>query len=106
MINEYKNLLVNFVTNHKKGLKILVLVLIVGIMGLRGVMQIPRINAGKQEIARLEKQIEYEEQRQLEVEVLSDRSNTDEYIEKIASERLGLIKSNAKIFIDVSGEQQ
>lgn len=67
-------------------------------------MQLPRINAGKQEIARLEKQIEYEKQRQLEVEVLADRSNTDEYIEKIASERLGLIKSNSKIFIDVSGE--
>ena len=30
----------------------------------------------------------------------------DEYIEKMASEKLGLIKSNAKVFVDVSGEQQ
>lgn len=69
-------------------------------------MQLPRINAGKARIESLTKQLEYEQQRQQEIEVLSDRSNTDEYIEKIASERLGLIKSNAKIFIDVSGEQQ
>lgn len=104
MLNEYKKIVTEFAIKHKKGLLLLAFVLLVGTMALRGVMQLPRINAGKQEIAQLEKQIEYEKQRQLEVEVLADRSNTDEYIEKIASERLGLIKSNSKIFIDVSGE--
>ena len=104
MPRDYGKQIMEFVSKHKKGLKIFIFILLVGSMLLRGVMQLPRITAGKQEIARLEKQIEYEKQRQVEVEVLADRSNTDEYIEKIASERLGLIKSNAKIFIDVSGE--
>ena len=45
MMNEYKNLIINFVKEHQKGLK-------------------------------------------------------------MASEKLGLIKSNAKVFVDVSGEQQ
>ena len=41
-----------------------------------------------------------------EIEELKGKVNTDEYIEKMASEKLGLIKSNAKVFVDVSGEQQ
>ena len=43
---------------------------------------------------------------QKEIEELKGKVNTDEYIEKMASEKLGLIKSNAKVFVDVSGEQQ
>ena len=50
--------------------------------------------------------IEYEQERQKEIEELKGKVNTDEYIEKMASEKLGLIKSNAKVFVDVSGEQQ
>ena len=75
-------------------------------MLFKGVMQIPQIVSGKAEIARLQTQIEYEKERQQEISELKDKVNTDEYIEKIATEKLGLVKSNAKIFVDVSGEQQ
>ena len=100
MMNEYKNLIINFVKEHQKGLKIALLVFLVGGMIFKGLMQIPQINASKAEVAKLTNQIEYEQ------EELKGKVNTDEYIEKMASEKLGLIKSNAKVFVDVSGEQQ
>ena len=103
MMNEYKNLIINFVKEHQKGLKIALLVFLVGGMIFKGLMQIPQINASKAEVAKLTNQIEYE---QKEIEELKGKVNTDEYIEKMASEKLGLIKSNAKVFVDVSGEQQ
>ena len=65
-------------------------------------MQYPRINEQKKEIAQLSAQLEYEEERQKEVEDLESKVNSDEYIKKIATEKLGLIPSNAKIFVDVS----
>ena len=51
-------------------------------------------------------QIEEEKQRTDDITALKEYMQTDEYIEKMASEKLGLIKSNAKVFVDVSGEQQ
>ncbi len=106
MLSEYKNRVTDFILGHKKQIKILIMVLLVGGMTFKGLMQIPQIRASKAEIARLNTQIEYEQDRQKEVEELKSKVNTDEYIEKIAGEKLGLVKSNAKIFIDVSGEQQ
>ncbi len=106
MLSEYKNKIVDFVIKHNKKIKIAVLILLVGGMAFKGLMQIPQIRASKVEIAQLNERIEYEKERQKEVEILKTKVNTDEYIEKIASEKLGLVKSNAKIFIDVSGEQQ
>ncbi|MDY3971958.1 MAG: septum formation initiator family protein [Clostridia bacterium] len=106
MLNEYKNKIIDFVMEHKKGIKIFIFVLLVGGMTFKGLMQIPQIKASKAEIARLTDQIEYEKERQKEVEALKDKVNSDEYIEKIASEKLGLIKNNSKVFVDVSGEQQ
>ena len=106
MLSEYKNKIVDFVIKHNKKIKIAVLILLVGGMAFKGLMQIPQIRASKVEIAQLNERIEYEKERQKEVEILKTKVNTDEYIEKIASEKLGLVKSNAKIFIDVSSEQQ
>ena len=106
MLTEYKDKIVDFAVKHKKRIKIFVLVMLVGGMAFKGAMQIPQIRAARAEIARLNSQIEYEKERQREVEELQAQVNSDEYIEKMASEKLGLVKSNAKIFIDVSGEQQ
>jgi len=106
MIEEYKNKLIEFVQEHKKEIKIALFIFIVGGMVFRGAMQIPQIMAGKAEIARLNSQIEYEKERQKEVKELMTKVDSDEYIEKIASEKLGLIKSNAKVFVDVSVDQQ
>lgn len=106
MLNDYKERITDFLGSHQKGIKLFVFITLASVMVLRGVMQIPQIEKGKQEIERLKSRIEYEQQRQNEIATLRDKVDTDEYIEKIASERLGLIKSNAKIFVDVSGEQQ
>lgn len=104
MINEYKEKILSFYKEHHRGIKLFLIIFIAGTMVLRGVMQIPGIREGKAKIARLNKQIEYENQRQQEVSALAEKTDTDEYIEKMASERLGLVKNNSKIFIDVSGE--
>lgn len=104
MRDELKSKIVGYVRTHKRGLFLLVLAALVGTMLLRGVMQEPAKRAQRDEIASLNNQIEYETERQKEVENLKDKVDSDEYIRKIATERLGLIPSNAKIFVDVSGE--
>ncbi|MCI8521387.1 MAG: septum formation initiator family protein [Clostridia bacterium] len=106
MANEYKDRITEYLSEHRKGIKLALFFVLVFAMLFKGVMQIPQIVSGKAEIARLQTQIEYEKERQQEISELKDKVNTDEYIEKIATEKLGLVKSNAKIFVDVSGEQQ
>ncbi len=71
-------------------------------MIFKGLMQIPQILENKEYAQYLADCIEYEQNRQNEVEELKDKVDTDEYIEKIASDKLGLVKNNSKIFIDVS----
>jgi spore cortex biosynthesis protein YabQ len=75
---------------------------ILGFMFVRGVMQQPQITKNKQKAAELQAQIDYEEKRMEEVDALKGKVNTDEYIEKVAQEKLGLVKREAKIFIDAS----
>ena len=65
-------------------------------------MQQPQILENKEEIARLSEEIDYEKARQEEVENVRESVDTDEYIERIAREKLGMIKANEKIFVDVS----
>ena len=71
-------------------------------MIIRGIMQQPQILENKEEIARLSEEIDYEKARQEEVENVRESVDTDEYIERIAREKLGMIKANEKIFVDVS----
>ena len=86
-------------------LKLIALLLICSGMIIRGIMQQPQIIKNKAEIANLNDEISYEKDRQQEVEKMKDIVGTDEYIEKIAREKLGMIKANEKIFIDVSKSQ-
>lgn len=71
-------------------------------MLFKGVMQRPQIKENKERVQYLKDCIEYEKTRQAEIDELKDKVDTDEYIEKIAQDKLGLVKNNAKIFIDVS----
>lgn len=87
--------------NHIK-LKLFVLIAVCSVMIIRGIMQQPQILANKAEIERLQSEIDYEKERQEEIEKMRDMVETDEYIEKIARDKLGMIKKNEKIFIDVS----
>lgn len=94
----------SFLTRNRKKILLWGFILIVFSMVFKGIMQQPQIYANKQKIAQLHEQIEYEKTRQVELDELSKKVNTDEYIEKIAREKLGLVNSNSKIFVDVSSE--
>lgn len=76
------------------------------IMVVQGVRQQPLIDANKQKIIDIQQQIEYEKQRAAEVDAWTAKVDTDEYIEKVARTKLGLVKSNEKIFIDASKSNQ
>ena len=104
-MNEIKEKAVSFYKKNKHAVMFWTVAAIAGTMIFRGVMQLPQIHKNKQTIASLEEKIEYEGTRQKEIDELKDKVDTDEYIEKIAFEKLGLVKSNAKIFIDVSEGQ-
>ncbi|MCI5604865.1 MAG: septum formation initiator family protein [Clostridia bacterium] len=104
-MNELKEKLLNFAITHKRAIKIWVFIFAVVSMLFKGMMQQPQINENRANIAHLKEQIEYEKTRQEEIDNLKDKVNSDEYIERMASEKLGLVKSTAKIFIDVSQDQ-
>lgn len=67
-------------------------------------MQIPTIEENRAELAEVTEAIENEKNRQNEIDDLATKVNSNEYIKRIASEKLGLVKSNAIIFYDVSDE--
>lgn len=82
----------------------LIVTLVVLWMLSRAFMMQPEINANKAMIENLQDKIEYEQIRAEEVEKLKEKVNTDEYIERVAREQLGLVMENEKIFIDVSSQ--
>ena len=104
-IKIYRQKAIEFIAAHQNPIKIWLFVLITALLLFRGLIQQPQISANRKQIQNLTERIDYEKLRQQEVEELKTKVNTDEYIEKMASEKLGLVKSNAKIFIDVSQEQ-
>lgn len=99
-----QNIVSGFFNRHKRAVLFWAVVICSGSMIFKGLMQIPQINRYKTQTAAIEKKIEEEHNRQAEIDDLKTKVNTDEYIERIASEKLGLVKSNAKIFLDVSDE--
>lgn len=96
---------VSYYSKNSLKIKILILVLVCSGMIIRGIMQQPQIIANKAEIAALNESIEYEKNRQEEVEQMREIADTEEYIEKIARDKLGMIKADERIFIDVSKSQ-
>ena len=93
-----------FFKAHRFGISVTVLVLFMASMIFRGLMQIPQIEKNRETITSLNEQIEYEKRRTEEIEELKGKVNSDEYIEKVAREKLGYIKQNEKIFIDISAQ--
>ena len=91
----------------KKNSKIPLLVLFafVAFFVIQGVMLQPDISNNKDKIDELNAQIEYEKQRAEEVDGLKENVDSDEYIEKIAREKLGMIRKDEIVFIDVTGEE-
>ena len=97
-----KNKIIDFYKRHNRGIIISVVVILSGWFIINGLMQIPTINANREQTAETKTKIKEEKSRQTEIDDLTTKVNTDEYIERIASEKLGLVKSNAIIFYDVS----
>ena len=78
---------------------------IIGIVMIaKGMMLQPVITANAERAAKIAEEIEYENQRIEEIDNMMLESNTDEYIEKIAREKLGMIKSDEIVFVDISGQ--
>lgn len=72
-------------------------------MIVKGALKQPQITQNEAVIAELKEKIEYEKKRTEEVEELKTKVDTDEYIEKVAREKLGMIKRDEIVFIDISG---
>ena len=104
-MNRLRKKLIRFYKNHSRQMVISTVVILSGWFIINGVMQMPAIRENRTEAAKVEKKIKEEKERQAEIDDLATKVNTDEYIERIASEKLGLVKSNATIFYDVSQEQ-
>ena len=94
--------IISYTKENDLKVKILLLVIICSAMIIRGIMQQPEIIENKNEIANLNDEIENEKIRQSEVEEMRESVDTDEYIERIARDKLGMIKENERIFVDVS----
>lgn len=90
----------------KKDKKIIAAVFVLAVLFMlgKGIAEQPQIIRNEDEIAELQAQIEYETKRMEEVDALKEKVNTDEYIEKVAREKLGLVKNDEIIFVDISGE--
>ena len=96
------NRAVRFLKRHQRPIIIWAVIIVSGIMVFRGIMQYPQISRNFTQAAALKKRAEDEKARRAEIDDLREKVNTDEYIERIAKEKLGLVKSNAKIFKDIS----
>lgn len=63
----------------------------------------PIIAANNEMAAKISEDIDKENRRIEELDAALENVGTDEYIEKIAREKLGMIKANEIVFIDISG---
>ncbi|MBR4172851.1 MAG: septum formation initiator family protein [Clostridia bacterium] len=70
----------------------------------KGISVQPIIAANNEKAAKISEEIEQENQRIEEIDKAIQNAGTDEYIEKIAREKLGMIKANEIVFIDISGQ--
>lgn len=92
--------------NKKISIPTLVVSVVIAFFLIKGIMLQPEITRNKEEIDSLNTQIAEQQEKLKELEQLAEKVDTDEYIEKVAREKLGLIKENEIIFIDISGNKQ
>ena len=72
-------------------------VLFVGMMGKSVALQ-NQLSSYDSQIKELDQQIEEEEGRTTEIDDLKEYMKTDEYVEEIARDKLGLVKDNEIVF--------
>ena len=79
-------------------------VVVSGAMVIKGAMLQPIVSANYEKAEKLGYDIACENQRIEEINLMAEKVGTDEYIEKIAREKLGMIRSDEIVFIDISGQ--
>ena len=65
------------------------------------IMQQKTLNSYSSEEAKYNNKIEVAQEEQNELQSMKDNINSDEYIEQIAREKLGMYYPNEKVYIDV-----
>ncbi len=65
------------------------------------IMQQKTLNSYSSEEAKYNNNIEVAQEEQNELQSMKDNINSDEYIEQIAREKLGMYYPNEKVYIDV-----
>lgn len=95
----------------KKGIKIDITKIILSVTAIicvvmigKGIAVQPIIAANNEKADKITEDIAKENQRIEELDQAMQSVGTDEYIEKIARDKLGMIKANEIVFIDISGQ--
>lgn len=73
-------------------------------MVIKGIAMQPVIAANNAKSGQIREDIEQENERIKEIDSMVQKAGTDEYIEKVAREKLGMIKTDEIVFVDISGE--
>lgn len=90
--------------NNKRFKTVLLAVITLWLL-IKGAALQPQITDNHDKIDELNLKIAYEQKRAEEVDALKQNVDSDEYIEKIAREKLGMIRKDEIVFIDVCGEE-
>ena len=75
-----------------------VLCCLVAVLTVKGISLQRKVNANASRLHSLDSQIEEEKQRTDDITALKEYMQTDEYIEKTAREKLGMVKDNEILF--------
>lgn len=75
-----------------------VLCCLVAVLTVKGISLQQKVNANASRLCSLDSQIEEEKQRTDDITALKEYMQTDEYIEKTAREKLGMVKDNEILF--------
>ena len=76
----------------------IVLCCLVAVLTVKGISLQQKVNANASRLSGLDSQIEQEKQRTDDITALKEYMQTDEYIEKTAREKLGMVKDNEILF--------
>lgn len=93
MASKNKKSFSNFIT-------IVFMVVFVGMVSVNFIVQNEKLKELEQQEQAIAQQIEAENEKRLDLESQMNFVNSDAYIEKIAREQLGLIKSNERLFLN------
>ena len=83
-------------------LAVVVMLVILGAISVRGLYLTSKLNEYNAKKQELEELIEAENRRTAEIEEYAKYTQTNEYVEEVAREKLGLVRENEIIFRDGS----